>query len=231
MFKKLIKQDYLQLYCQTTIFRIVYYRLLYRMVLYILTSASNIKVLALRSVINKNDDIVCIDTDGCNNPAQPVGIGGIMCCKRRIAYILETQLDRLKELCKCVSVDEVTIVSIENAIEINGSGVPIDVPHIFVKKIENINDPTFIDDLTLRYERGQSLTFPIELFHKGYTRHLNNIKNKNVIQSSLGWDTTIGDIYHEVYNYDSKNWCKRVHGVDRVDQILLGLCKFDFKRV
>ena len=97
---------------------------------YILTSSSQIKIDAIKSIF---PEIISIPCDGLD-VEQPIGMGGLVCCKQRIIQALDalTALGT-KDIYSC-------IVSVENAIEkvknVENRIVCFDVVHVLIYNIE-----------------------------------------------------------------------------------------------
>ena len=172
----------------------------------ILTSTSAVKIKALERCVYLNNfsDFHCISTDDCGNVEQPVGIGGIVCCKNRVEWVREHVAH---------SKDAKFIVSIENAIEQKNEKC-FDVTHILVydSKLK-----------VYHYFRGGEIQFPREYWDAAYQL---SIENNGV--NGLGWSITVGDIFAKRLGTDPKNWIGSLQKldtemslkfIDRADQI------------
>lgn len=185
------------LMCTTTILLIFEF---VKVMQYLLTSESSIKINVVKSILCDSDgiDVICKGEDciDIGNVSQPVGVGGLVCCKNRILKALSMELG-----------DNITaIISIENSIE----------------KITNQNSPVYIDVVNVLiydvvkdvyiYECGYPVPFDGKYWDMAYSNSL--------ITNELGWSYTVGEVMkNEGVTTNHKNWMLDLAGLDRSKQI------------
>lgn len=180
----------------------------------ILTSTSEIKKKALECVLNKYDqevnEIICVDTSECGNPEQPVGLGGLICCKRRIEWVLQNKKDLIRQFLK----KDITnwfstnwcIVSIENAIETDENENCVDVVHCLI--YTTTGGEHQIDYGNYDYIKGGDVKFPKWLWDRA--------QQESTTITFDGWSKTVGEIYATV-GANPKNWMI-THSEEKIDR-------------
>lgn len=167
----------------------------------LLTSLSSVKRQALEQCLEsafEGHDFV--STDDCENVEQPVGVGGLICCKQRIEWTLTNS--PVAKLARYV-------VSIENGIEKSQQGKCFDVVHIMIYCCKTKQ---------YFYFRGGEIEFPSKYWDEAYLQSSHN---------ELGWSVTVGKVLAKQLGTNPKNWIGSLSKLqetplkypDRVDQI------------
>jgi adenine phosphoribosyltransferase len=166
---------------------------------YLLTSESSIKTKVVRKCINFNNlrNLRCKSFEPIpNNVEQPVGLGGLFCCKNRIKMSLFSGESKKNN----------AIISIENSIEkiVNEScNIYVDVVHVLIYDTSKC---------VYYYERGRPVPFDEKYWQAAY--------EKSSERTEIGWNYTVGEVMRDFgVASNHKNWMKSVAGRDRADQI------------
>lgn len=190
---------------------------------FLLASTSTIKKDALVKYLKtsvKTPVVFTYSVDDCGNPEQPVGIGGLVACKRRIQWILENKQDFLRKN------EIVAVYSIENAIKRTIVSKDQDLDQCFdVAHVMFYKMSTGIYE----YNSGNGIQFENKYWDKTYEKS----KDKN----DYGWSLTVGEVIAQEFGFNPKNWVKEYKDMldhkdtldqtsqngDRVDQIYAAL--------